>query len=108
MPDVAPLEIRTDRSRISDEEKCARLRYWRYEHDGTGIEQPGQWLDPLIGTAVHNGVEMLLEGNSVDAAVGISQTTIINAKAAGPILIYRLGLHAEDDIKEGMLLAEAL
>lgn len=100
--------IPTDRSRIADAEKCPRLRYWRFEHGGQGIEQPGQWLDPLIGTAVHNGVESLLSGETVDVAVTRAILTIDEAQGAGPILIFRLGLDSEADIREGKLLAEAL
>ena len=85
-----------------------RKRYWSYEHDGTGIAQPGQWLDPLMGTAVHEGIEALLMGQSITIAVARAHTVMREAKEAGPILIFRLGLNAEDDFKEAMLLVEAL
>jgi PD-(D/E)XK nuclease superfamily len=102
------LIIPTDRSRISDTEKCDRLRWWRYEAFGTGIEQPGQWLDPLIGTAVHNGVEALLQGLPLYEAVARAIGTIDRAQSEGPILIFRLGPDHEADIAEAKLLAEAL
>src|SRR6266576_4973050 len=55
--------VHTDRSRIENYEKCPRLRYWRYEHDGTGVEPSDERslrLDARIGTGVHDGIENAL------------------------------------------------
>lgn len=100
--------ILTDRSRIEDSEHCLRYRYWRYEYEGRGLEKPGQWLDPLIGTAVHTGIEYALAGKPVDEAVALGREEILAARREGPILVFRPGLDPEADITEGMLMAEAL
>lgn len=100
--------IPSDRSRISDAEKCMRLRYWRYEHEGIGVEQGGQWLDPLIGTAVHTGIEHSLKGFGVEDCVSQAREVVRLAQRSGPILIFRQGLDPARDIEEGLLLAEAL
>jgi hypothetical protein len=57
--------LKTDRSRIERYEKCARLRYWSTEFDGTGLEpsdERGLKLDARIGTGVHDGIEFALRG----------------------------------------------
>lgn len=100
--------IHTDRSRIEDFEKCNRLRYWRYEHDGTGIEKPGQWLDPLIGDAVHRGIELALVGKGVEDCIRMGIEEMLIARRAGPIIVFRPGPDFEVDWAEAQSLAEAL
>ena len=102
------LPIIIDRSRREDDEKCRRLRYWRYEHEGRGIEKGGEWLDPLIGTALHNGIEHALRGGGVEESVAFTRETILAARRRGPILVFRPGPDADADIEEGIELAEAL
>ena len=112
-------DIAIDRSRIDDGYFCERYRYWKYEHDGTGIEKAGEWLDPLIGTAVHQGVESLLtvysrvitqggHDSAVERAVAVAREVILAARRRGPILIYKPSNEPDSDITEGMWLAEAL
>jgi hypothetical protein len=100
--------ISTDRSRIEVAEHCMRKRYWSYEHDGRGIEKPGEWLDPLIGTAVHNGIEAALGRKPVEDCVAIARETMLSARRVTPINVFRPGPDPEVDFNEGMSLAEAL
>ena len=97
-----------DRSRITAAEHCMRLRYWGYEHEGTGLEGEGQWFDPLIGTAVHNGVEALLQGKPIEQAVALGRETLLEAQRNESITLFRAGPDPQADFEEGMLLAEAL
>jgi hypothetical protein len=85
-----------------------RYRYWRYEHDGVGVERPGNWLDPLIGTAVHIGIEAALAGMGVEDCVARAREEMLSALREGPIMVYRPGPDPNADFDEGMLLAEAL
>ena len=102
--------IKIDRSRVSDAERCLRLRYWRYEHDGIGLEQAGEWLDPLIGTAVHTAIEHLLmfSGKAIEDAVALGRETLLSAQRQGPILVYKQSIDPAMDFAEGQLLMEAL
>lgn len=64
--------VHIDRSRVSDYEKCPRLRYWRYHYNGTGLEPSGEAslkLDARIGTWVHWGIEKWLDPPSPSAAL---------------------------------------
>ncbi len=111
------MNIKTSRSHIEDYEKCPRKRYWRYEHDGTGLEvsdERGLKLDARIGTGVHDGIEFgLSQGydlTSTSAAVAASYgTTALYSK------LREDGIEAEDqpeqqqaDIKEAGELVGAL
>src|SRR5215472_716566 len=50
--------IYCDRSRVTDTERCMRLRYLRYQYGGVGLEREGDLkLDARIGTWVHHGIE---------------------------------------------------
>lgn len=116
--------IHVDGSRVEDWESCPRKRYWRYEHAGTGITKSGEWLDPLIGTAVHNGIELLVSPHGitsvstlVNQAVSVARETIAAARRAGPVSIYRgsfrerngvAELLPDRDFEQGSNLAEAL
>jgi hypothetical protein len=97
-----------DRSRMSDDQKCRRLRYWRYEHAGTGVERAGEWMDLLVGTATHIGIDSLVLGRTVDDAVAIGREAMMAARRAGPIQVYHAGPDANADFEEGMSLLEAL
>src|ERR1700676_1194494 len=100
--------ILTDRSRITAAEKCLRYRYWHYEHDGIGLEQGGQWLDPLIGTAVHTAIEYVLAGKQIEESVALGREVMLAAQREGPILVYKQSIRPDWDFAEGMELMEAL
>lgn len=61
--------IRFDRSRVETGQTCLRKRYWQYHYQGTGIERVGLSLPLTTGSAVHRGVESLIQGCSADLAV---------------------------------------
>jgi hypothetical protein len=78
--------IKTDRSRIESFEKCNRLRYWRYEHDGTGLEpsdERGLKLDARIGTGVHDGIEFALTHIGDVSAGALNLAALAAGFAAG-------------------------
>jgi hypothetical protein len=100
--------IASDRSRCADSEKCMRLRYWRYEHNGRGLERPGEWLDPLMGTAVHDGIESYLTGSIVQGAVAHSLETMHAARRSGPIHVFRANTDFEADWSEALGMVELL
>ena len=105
--------IFTDRSRVTAVEKCYRYRYYHYEYDGVGLESAGQWLDPLIGTAVHECIEQLVTGVEMEAALALGREYMLAAQREGPILVYKPTviddqLRPELDFQEGMELMEAL
>src|SRR5260221_11320684 len=61
---MVKLPIVTSRSHVESFEKCPRLRFWRFEYEGIGLEPSGDRnlrLDARIGTAVHDGVEFGLQ-----------------------------------------------
>lgn len=66
--------IYTDRSRREAAEKCLRKRYWNYEFKDRGIvpRAEGRSRFPLMtGTGVHNAIEHLAMGRTVDEAVRV-------------------------------------
>src|SRR5512133_37975 len=59
-----------DRSRIQAFDDCRRLRYWKYEHAGTGISLKTQSLPLLEGTLIHEGLARLGEGEDIATVAG--------------------------------------
>jgi hypothetical protein len=100
--------IMSDRSRCADSEKCMRLRYWRYEHAGRGVQKAGEWLDPLMGTAVHEGIEDFLTGMSVNHSAPIALEVMHAARRAGPITVFRPNADFEADWTEALGMVELL
>lgn len=106
--------IASDRSRCADSEKCQRLRWYRYEYNGRGLERAGEWLDPLIGTAVHEGIEQYLTLSQVAGTVNIQVVVahalevMHSARRAGPIIVFRANTDFEADWSEALGLVEVL
>lgn len=59
-----------DRSRI--EEQCLRKRYLQYNYLGTGLVSTARNEDLLIGAAVHEGVDLLMQGGNLDQALTVA------------------------------------
>lgn len=64
--------MKTSRSQITDFQRCPRLAFWKYHYNQTGIEPVAQSIPLVWGSGLHVGVAKLLEGNSVDDAVGFA------------------------------------
>src|SRR5262245_18641831 len=64
--------IFTDRSRIEDG-SCMRKRYLRYELDGFGYVSPGANEDLVIGGPTHEGLDLLLQGGSLEKALQVTE-----------------------------------
>lgn len=58
--------IQTDRSRILTKQRCARERYWTYEHRGTGIQPIKKSLPLVFGSAFHEAAEVFLKSVNVN------------------------------------------
>lgn len=67
--EVDPKEcIFTDRTRIEDGH-CPRKRYLRYELGGFGYVPPGSNEDLIIGGATHEGLDLLLQGGTLEKSL---------------------------------------
>lgn len=60
-----------DHSRMLDG-LCARRRYLRYEHDGMGIVSPGRGEDLVIGGTIHEGLDLLFQGGTIDQSMEVA------------------------------------
>src|SRR5579872_3705648 len=97
-----------DRSRVLALLRCARERYLGYHFAGNGITS-GQLRVPLgTGTHIHAGLEALLRGKSVDAAVGAAVTAYATEADAA---LSAMGTHIDHydyTVEEQIALVEAL
>jgi len=68
------MEAYSDRSRLLTYQHCHRQRYFEYEIPTSGkvngVVSTRLDLDLLVGAMFHRGVELILRGGPVDAAVG--------------------------------------
>ena len=55
-----PIVVPFDRSRVEDDQKCPRLRFWRYEYNGIGLESTKLNQHLLFGGAVHDALRTIL------------------------------------------------
>lgn len=63
--------IFTDRTRIEDGQ-CLRKRYIRYHLGGLGYVTPGSNEDLVIGGATHEGLDLLLQGGTLEKALAVA------------------------------------
>jgi len=99
--------IWTSRSQIEDFERCPRLCYWRYHYNGIGLEGHGIQLEAEMGTAIHTGIEVLLQGYSVDTAVHDATVYINLAIAKDPTPPHLLTDNRRFEYEEAIPLVEA-
>lgn len=91
VPGEDPIEIPrsrivwTDRSRM--EELCPRKRYLGYHQGGTGLVPTARNEDLLIGAAVHEGVDLLLQGGSLMKSLAVAQFCYYEGKPWGDWLL---------------------
>jgi PD-(D/E)XK nuclease superfamily len=97
----------TSRSQIEDFERCPRLCYYRYHYGGTGLEGYGIQLEAEMGTAIHTGIEVLLQGYSVDTAVYDATVYINLAIAKDPTPPHLLTDNRRFEYEEAPALVEA-
>jgi hypothetical protein len=97
----------TSRSQIEDFERCPRLCYYRYHYGGTGLEGYGIQLEAECGTAIHTGIESLLQGYSVDTAVHDATVYINLAIAKDPTPPHLLTDNRRFEYEEALPLVEA-
>jgi hypothetical protein len=99
--------IWSSHSQISDFEKCPRLVYWRYHHGGTGLEGYGIQLEAECGTAIHTGIERLLQGDDVTVAVLAARNHVAGAIASDPTPTHLLTDNRRFEYEEAPALVEA-
>lgn len=95
--------IWTDRSRM--DEQCLRKRYLSYEYGGTGFVPMARNEDLLIGGAVHEGVDLLLQGGSLEKALAVAGDLYLEGRPWGDWLLPE---QKEILIQDGLHLVKAL
>ena len=75
--------IWTDRSRCEQAQRCARSRWLGYHQDVQGITSMRKSLPLAVGGAVHEGLAVLLGGDSEDAAVAAALADFAEFDRAG-------------------------
>ena len=77
--------IWTDRSRMAC--PCPRKRYLESEYAGTGYISVARNEDLTIGGAVHEGIDLLLQGGSLDKALTVAEENYLGAHPWGDWLL---------------------
>jgi hypothetical protein len=95
--------IWTDRSRI--DEQCLRQRYLKYNYLGTGLSTTGRNEDLLIGGAVHEGVDLLLQGGELGKALAVAEECYSEGPPYGD---YLLPEQKEILMQDGLHLVKAM
>jgi len=62
--------ILTDRTRTVEYQRCPRARFWHFEYAGRGIVPVKISLPLTVGICTHSGLACLLNGLTVETAVG--------------------------------------
>lgn len=93
----------TDRSRIVAQ--CLRKRYLEYEYGGTGYVSTGRNEDLLIGAAVHEGVDLLLQGGSLNKSLDVAKFCYLEGRPWGDWLLPE---QKEVLTQDGLHLVQAL
>jgi hypothetical protein len=75
----------TDRSRMAC--PCPRKRFLESEYAGTGYITTARNEDLTIGGAVHEGVDLLLQGGSLDKALTVAEECYVGAHPWGDWLL---------------------
>lgn len=75
----------TDRSRMAC--PCPRKRYLESEYGGTGYVTKFRNEDLTIGGAVHEGIDLLLQGGSLDKALTVAEDCYLEAHPWGDWLL---------------------
>lgn len=78
--------IWTDRSRM-ETMACPRKRYLEYEYGNTGYVSPARNEDLTIGGAVHEGVDLLLQGGSLEKALTVAEECYLESRPWGDWLL---------------------
>lgn len=95
--------IFTDRSRI-EEGACPRKRYLKYEADGIGYSPIIRNEDLLIGGATHEGLDLLIQGGSLEKALEVTEEYY---NSAPPMNDYLLPEQQSIIAKDGIHLSKA-
>mgnify|MGYP003578973594 CR=1 FL=1 len=95
--------IWTDRSRII--EICARKRFLGYDYEGTGFVPTARNEDLLIGAAVHEGIDLLFQGGSLEKALAVTEKCYLEGKPWGGWLLPE---QQEALTQDGLHLSKAL
>jgi hypothetical protein len=93
----------TDRSRMA--EPCPRKRYLVYNYGGVGYVPTARNEDLLIGAAVHEGVDLLLQGGSINKSLDVAKFCYLEGKPWGDWLLPE---QKEILTKDGLHLVQAL
>jgi len=97
----------TSRSQIEDFERCPRLCYYRYHYGGTGLEGYGIQLEAECGTAIHLGIELLLDGADVATSAARGTAYMIDVIASDPTPPYLQTDARRFEYEEAIPLVEA-
>jgi hypothetical protein len=74
------LKIRLfDRSRVVEDWKCSRSRYWRYEYGGRGIVPNGNALELFLGTTVHDGLAAIAAHVNIEEIAAVARKQVFDA-----------------------------
>jgi hypothetical protein len=95
--------IWTDGSRMR--EMCPRKRYYTYHYGGTGYIPTARNEDLLIGAAVHEGVDLLMQGGSINKSLDVAKFCYLEGKPWGDWLLPE---QKEILTQDGLHLVQAL
>lgn len=74
-------------SRLNSYFKCQRDYFWNYEYKGSGVRGAKSPIPLAVGGAVHSGLQALLSGTSVEAAVQAASSELRDRLQKSPLLL---------------------
>lgn len=94
-----------DRSRVTTDWRCPRLRYLQYDLDGKGIVPSHQHLELFLGTVLHDGLSAIAHGVDIDliAKAAVDQVLASLLTATSGEVNGDIFAHEQSSLVEGLL-----
>lgn len=94
-----------DRSRVTTDWRCPRLRFLQYEYNGKGIVPSHQHLELFLGTQIHDGLSAIAHGVDIDeickaAAEGVTSSLMDATQGEVNGVVFA---HEQSAMVEGLL-----
>lgn len=70
---MPPVTFYIDRSRVESRQDCARMRFWNYDYDGTGIARSTGALPLINGTTIHAAHARLLSSMDIEWVIQLAR-----------------------------------
>lgn len=102
--EVNPLIV-YDRSRVTTDWRCPRLRFLQYDLEGKGIVPSHQHLELFLGTQIHDGLSAIAHGVDIDAICQAAVDQVMESllDATNGEVNGEIFAHEQSSLVEGLL-----